>query len=232
MRVDLVAVELDHLARLRADEVGAGQNAEDQTRARLGDLDLQRVAVQRLQAFDRRVVVEGLFAVERGLAHLGQAEDLVGVDPAPERTLVGRVGDALVRIDVVLRRDLAARTLERRVAREVDAGRDLDGPGAEVGGCRRHAIGHQRTDLDRPRQMVVLVERLEDVRRDVARIEVAHLGRVERRFGAAKCDVQHPPGVGAGSLGGQRCQREQHGSRGAQAAQREGHWGSGLAMST
>ena len=56
---DLVAVGLDHLARQRAGEGAVGQVVEE-ARAGLGQPDLEGVAVQRAQALDLGVVVEGL----------------------------------------------------------------------------------------------------------------------------------------------------------------------------
>ena len=47
---DLVAVELDHLARLRAGRAARRQPGGDEARARLGEAELQRVAIQRREA--------------------------------------------------------------------------------------------------------------------------------------------------------------------------------------
>ena len=177
-----VAVELDHLARHRAVEVAAGQGLVE-ARSRLLEREAHRVAVERADAFDLLVVVERLLLVEGALAQLRQAEIAFRLHARPHRALVRRIGEALPRVDVVLGDELAPLALERRVVGEEDAGPDPRGPDAEVVGVLRHAVGGERLDLHRPRQVVVGVEALEDVRRQRARVQVVDLGRIEAGLG-------------------------------------------------
>jgi hypothetical protein len=134
-------------------------------------------------AFDLLVVIERLLLVERALAQLGQAEISLRLHPRPHRALVGRVGEALPGVDVVLSDELAPLALERRIVGEEDARPHARRPDAEVLRVLRHAVGGERPDLDRPREVVVGVEAFEDVRRQRARIEVVDLGRIEAGLG-------------------------------------------------
>ena len=129
------------------------------------------------------VVVERLLVGERAGPQLVEAEKPLCLHPRPHGTLVGRIGEALVRVGVVLGDELAPLALEGRILGEEDAGPDLDGPDAKVGGALGHAGRGERLDLHRPRQVVVGVEALEDVRRQRARVQVVDLGRVEARLG-------------------------------------------------
>ena len=205
---DLVAIELNHLARLRA--VGFGRCQQQvKTRARLTQLELHGVAVERLQALDGRIEVEWPFCIERGFAHFGQTDEAgAGVDHAPVRALVGRVGDALEGIQEVLRRDLAPLTLERRVTLKVDARAHAHGPGFEVGRRLGHGRGQARLDLGRTRQVVVGVEGLEDVAVDGQRVDVVDLGRVEAGLGGAEGELEH---LGRRVVGRERRARHQRG---------------------
>ena len=182
MRLRLGAVELHHFARDCAEKVASRQGLLE-SRPRLLQREADRVAVNGADAFDLLVVVERLFLVERALAQLGQAEVALRFHRRPHRALVGRVGEALQRIDVVLGDELAPLALERRIVGEEDAGPHPCGPDAEVVGVRRHAVRGERLDLDWPRQVVVGVETLEDVRRQRARVQVVDLGRIEARLG-------------------------------------------------
>jgi hypothetical protein len=218
--VDLLAVVLDHLARDCAEQVAGGQPFR-KARPRLAEPDLERVAVEGAQALDLAVVVERPLAVERRLAQLGQSEVLLGLEARPDRALVGRVGEALERIHVVLRDQLAALPLEGRIALEVDPGLDANRPDAKVGRRLGRPRGRQRLDLDRPREMVVLVERFEDVRRERARIEVDDLDRIQARLGDPKRVAQHLLAVGghrAARCLRQRRQRRRQRRRGERTA--------------
>jgi hypothetical protein len=111
---DLRTVGLDHLAGDGAVEVAAGQQL-DQAGPGLGHLQAQGVAVQRAQAGHHPVVVEGLAALERFLAQGRQTDEVGLFQVAPGRALVGRVGEALEGIDVVLGHQLALAALEGRI---------------------------------------------------------------------------------------------------------------------
>ena len=97
---DLVAVGFDHLARQRAGEGAVGEVVQE-ARARFGEHDAQGVAVQRAQALDLGVVVEGLLGVDGLLAQLAQAQDLGVFQQVEVAALPARVVVALDRIDVV-----------------------------------------------------------------------------------------------------------------------------------
>jgi hypothetical protein len=164
---DGVSVVLDHLARRAAQNAGIGQHV-DQARPRLFELDLQGMRVECPQAGDRPVVVEAGLALHRGVANVLQTDDAELDHVLFERADVGRIDRALDRVNIVARLQLAALALERRVIGEEDAAGEADGPDAKV---RRHlgqGRGRDRPDLGRPRQVVVAVQRFEDVRREGA----------------------------------------------------------------
>ena len=191
---DLVAIVLHHLARHGAVEVRRGQRLGEARPWQL-DAELHRVAVRRAQALDLALVVEGLLAVERLLAQLGQADEAQVGDAGPAGRLERRVGKALEGEDVVSRRQLARLALEGRVVLKVDAAFDAHSEGAEIGRDLGHGLGRQRPDLHRPRQVVVAVQGLEDVRRDGARVQVGQLRRVEAGLGDREGDPQHLQGL-------------------------------------
>ena len=78
MRHDVVAVGLHHFARHRRIRDRGERRRE--ARPRLGELELQRVAVERANALDVAVVVERLFLAQRAVAHLFEADDAVLVE--------------------------------------------------------------------------------------------------------------------------------------------------------
>ena len=90
--------------------------------------DLQRVAVERAQALDRRVEIE-LARLLRRLDDGPRAEDQVGEDRTAGAASVG-IEPALVRIDVVLGGELARLALERRIVGEQDSALQPDRPHA------------------------------------------------------------------------------------------------------
>ena len=190
MRHRVARIGLDHLARDRAVQVALREDLH-QPRPRLLRPELQRVAVERAQALDGLVVVEGL----AGLAHLRvvfvEPEQLELLHFAPRRRGHGRIGEALEGVDVVLGRQLPALALEGGIVREIDAGAQLDRPQLVVVGALRQRRRGQRFHLRGTRQLVVGVEPLEHVGRDHARIEVADLGRIEAGLGDAEGVAQH-----------------------------------------
>ncbi len=117
---DTLAVELDHLAGHRAERLRRRQHLREARRGS-GEAHLEGVAVERAQALDLAVVVEGL-AAERGLAQRVVAEDLHAFDLVQVLALPARIGDALPRIHVVGGDELARLALERRIVGEDDAG--------------------------------------------------------------------------------------------------------------
>ena len=190
VRDDLVAVVFDDLARHRAEQVTTGEQRQ-QRRARLAQPHLEGVALRRLQPRHVGVVVEGLAALQRLLALRLQPFDVEFLQVAPHRALVRRVGETLERIDVVGGDEFALPALERRVVGEVDAGFDAHRPDAVVGRHLWETVRGVRLDLRRPRQMVVVVQAFEDVRRDGARVQVRDARRVEAGLGGRERGAQH-----------------------------------------
>jgi hypothetical protein len=78
-----------------------------------------------------------------------------------------------------------------RIVSEEDVRADLEGEGPEVLRDLGHAIGGQRLQLERPGQVVVGEQRIEDVRGADARVDVADLGRIEARLGHLEGVAQH-----------------------------------------
>ncbi len=186
---DRGAVFLDHFARHDADGAGIGERV-DEARPRSLQLELHRVAIERLQAFDRGVVFE-LAGLERTLVQFIEADDAF-LHHAGELLALGRrVEEALVCVDHVMRRQLALLAPERCVVGKVDAPPHLHGIGTVVGRDLRHSFGQRGHDFDRARQVVVAVQRLEDVGGDDARIQVRQLRRVEPRFCNRKSVAEH-----------------------------------------
>src|SRR6185437_2712199 len=85
---------LDHLARHRAVEAGIGDGVE-KSRARPGEAELQRVAIEQAQPFDLLVVVERPLAGDRLLAQGIDAENAFLVEPAVVRASRRRVEEPL-----------------------------------------------------------------------------------------------------------------------------------------
>ena len=166
------------------------------TRAQVAEQDViglrepepHRVAIERRQAFDRRVVIE-LAARLRRLDRPLRADDLALQVPR-ERRAHARIEQALPRIDVVGGGQLAALALECRIIGEVDAGPNANGPGpAAVLDLRQRRRG-ARHALVRPREVVETVQRLEDRALHVVGVEVARRLRIESRLRHRKRDVQ------------------------------------------
>ena len=209
---DLVAVELHHLARHGAVQVRDAQ-ALDEARTGLLQPEAQRRAVECAQALQRRVVVEGLLAVQRLLAPFVEAHDAPVLHAREQRALGRRIGEAQDRVDVVLRHQFTRFALERRVVGEEDARLDAHrvlAPFVGDLGQRHRDDGH---DLRGPREMVVTVETVEDVGGDDARVDVRHLRRVEAGLGHRKAAAQQARARAIGGWGGHRKRRRQAGGR-------------------
>ena len=185
----LLVVHLAHFARDRAEKRVVGQIQVEAGRG-LAEPDLQRVAVERAHAIDLAVVVERR-ALERGRAYFAHAQQLGAFEQIDARALVARVVDALDRVDVVLRGQLAPRALECRVVLEVDAGPDAHRQRGEVGRDLGHCGGGIGHHARRPRQKVVGQRRLEDIGDDIARVQVVDLRGVEAGLRHAKRVAQH-----------------------------------------
>ena len=218
---DLVAIAGHHLVRQRAIQVIACQHLLHQARPGLLGLELQRVAVERAQAFNGGVVVERCLLLDGGAAQRRQAHQPGIIKARPAGAFEGRIGKAFDAEDEILCGHFAALATEGRVVGKVDAVLEPDGEGLEVGADLGHAIGNQRHDLGGPRQMVVGVKRLENMAGDTARIEVAQLARVEAGLGGAK-GVAQDLGLGCRCRWGQAQQAQQdHQAQQAGQAQRQ-----------
>ncbi len=200
-----VAVRLDDFAR----DGGELRRREPRQEGVVGldELELQRVAVERAQALDLRVVVELARA-------LGLRERLVETrEPVAHEEDVGRahlrIDEPLHRVHEVVRGELALLSLEHRVVGEVDALLDADRPREAVGGDLGQRLRCARNDLVRPREVVVLVERVEDRRVDRVGVQVLRGLRIEAGLGDDDRRTQHL--VGIGPFRGLRVRAERHG---------------------
>jgi hypothetical protein len=163
---DRRAVFLDHLARHDALDAGIGERV-DKAGAGTLQLELHGVSVEHLDAFDRRVVFE-FAGFDRALVHFLEPGDAF-LQHARELLALGdRVEEPLVCESDVVRRELALLAAEGGVVGEVDTSPQLDNVGAEVRRNLGHAFGKHRDDLRGTREIVVAVQRFEDVRRDDA----------------------------------------------------------------
>ncbi|MBK6395551.1 MAG: hypothetical protein IPF73_13395 [Betaproteobacteria bacterium] len=177
-----------------------------------GNLSLSRiVAVDRLQACDRLVVVE-FPAFARGRDHLVHA-----LEPAVEHLhrvrAHARVHHALPRVDVVVRGQLALLSLERRVVGEEDPRPHADRPELASVADLGERDGRVRREPVRPREMVVLVEGVEDHLVDGVRVDVAGRLRIESGLGGREHRADHLRGIGLRERGGGDAGGQQRGGR-------------------
>jgi hypothetical protein len=187
-----VAVCLDHLARHRRGR------RERQVRQKLGvrevELQAQRVAVDRLQAFDPRVVIE-LAGLRRLRLHAFRADEAL-VEQPEGATPHTRIEPALPGEDVILRDQLALAAFERGIVGEVDARLDPDRPGLPVGADLWQRRRRVRYQLQRPREMIVRVQWIEDHAVDRVAEEVADCLRIESGLRGQERHPQHLVHVG------------------------------------
>ena len=139
--------------------------------------------VDDLEPGQGRVVVE-LAGLLRLGARLVAADELPVEQPQPRR-LDRRVEDPLEAVGVVRGDEFARLALERGIGREQDALPDPEGVAAAAVRHRRHRLGGHRHELHRPREVVVVEERLEDVGDDGVGCRVRGEGRVEAGLGDA-----------------------------------------------
>jgi hypothetical protein len=177
MRAHVVAVFLHDFARHRARDAAIGE-IEDEDAGRLREPDLPGVSIERLDALERRVVVEAVL-----LARLLQ--QFVGTEDHPfdlreQRRGELRIHQALHRIHVVVCGELALLAAEGRIVVEED-------PRLHAQGERLAAVGDLGQcgegvglELQRPREVVVLERRVEHGVVDHVRIQVGDLLRIER----------------------------------------------------
>ncbi len=186
-----VGVSLDDLAgdgrRRRRREVG------EELGVGKVEADADRVAVDRLKARDRLVVVE-LAALLRRCDEVLHADEAT-VEHLHRVRAHPRVHHPLPRVDVVLGRQLALLPLERRVVGEIDARLDADRPGLPAVGDLGQRDRGVRDELVRPRQVVVLVGRVEDHAVDRVAVDVARRGGVEAGLRGREHRADHLVGI-------------------------------------
>ena len=184
--IGVVGVGVDDLARDRA-VVRHGHEISEVVVGLL-ELDLQRISVQRLQSVDPGVVIHpaAFFGV---FLELLESHD--AIDEAFEGRLVGGILEALDRVDVILRGQLALLALERGVRGKVNPLADLEDIGPGLIAYHRHGFRRARNKLRRTRQIVVGHQRVEDRLVDGMRIVILDFHRVETGFGDVEFDAQH-----------------------------------------
>ena len=181
-----VAVSLDHLARDRGHRARA-QVAEQDVIGLLQP-DADRMPIDCREPLDRRVVIE-LAVLLRRVEHRIGADHLALQVPRKRRAHA-RVEQALPRVDVVGRRQLALLPAERGIVGEMDARPDADRPGTAAVLDRRQCGGRARHALVGPREIVEAVQGLEDGALHVVGIKIARRLRIESGFGDRERDAQ------------------------------------------
>src|SRR6266536_891471 len=163
----------------------------------------QRVAIERLQTFDLRVVVEAV-GLARTLQGRVETDEPTIEEIEPIRAQL-RIEDALDAVYIIFRDELALPALERRIVGEVDAGPHLHRERAPAVGDLRHALGGVGDEAHRAGKIVVGVERIEDRVADFEGIRIVDRLRIEAVFRDRKRDMQRLPHVR-----GMRAECEQH----------------------
>ena len=139
--------------------------------------DAQRVAIQHLQAFDRRLKIElaglpGRFAqriraVNFSIDHKELTRQIFWIEQAPEA------------VGVILRRKFATLAIERRIVGEKNArpqAANVDSPFFKHFGHFTQCEWHQ---FQWSGEVIVLQHRLENIVDDVRAVDAIHLGRIE-----------------------------------------------------
>ncbi len=141
----------------------------------------------------------------RAREHLVHPGD-VALELVEVRGLLLRIEEALDGVHVVLRDELALRALEGRVLGEVDPRLHLHRVERAVLGDFRHRLERVQHELQRPREVVVLERRIEDVVDEVGGVEIRELGGVEAGLGDLERVAKHllRGGGGQGEAGGHR----------------------------
>ena len=187
-----VLVGVHHFARHRRELVRREPPLEAVVRP--PEPDLQREAVERAQAFERRVVVPRSALARRG-ERLVEADEVALEEIEPVRAHLG-IEDPLEAVDVVLGHELARPALEGRIGREANARPQLDRVGAALIGHVGQRGGGIGNHARRTREIIVDVERIENAADHVERIGVVGRLRVESVLGNGKGDAQRLRHVG------------------------------------
>ena len=205
VRADVVAVFFDHLARDRAGGAATGEVVQP-VRLRFEQLDLKRVSVQRSQAFQRRVVIH-LVGRAHPFQQFVRAGD-IAFDFGQVRRCQLWIKQALDRIDIILRNQLAFFAAKNLVVVEIDPGLHPHGEGREVGRDFRHRYQRIRNQFHRTGQMIIGERRIKHAVVDDIGINVADLLRIEaglRHFKSIAQDlfrIGERPRGGDGALRG------------------------------
>ena len=207
VRADVVAVVLDHLARQRAGDA-AVREVVDEDIDGLVELDLPRVAVEGLDPLEGRVVVDAVVLAGLG-GERGAAGDVALHFPKLRGAHL-RIEEALERVDVIVRRELALPSLERGIVVEEDPRLHAHRVGEPVGADLRHGLERLGLELRRARNVVVLERRVEHRVVDDVRIHVAHRVRVEARLRDLERIAEDLVRVGRGRGPRQRCRNRKN----------------------
>ena len=156
--------------------------------------------------------LDGAYAVYADEQPVGfdivESDDLAAYQKAPWRPIRG-VDEALDRVREVTRGQLALLSFERGVALEVDALPDMEQVGLAVVRDLRHRLRGLRPELERPCEVLVIEQPLEDDLHDLCRIIVRRLRGIESGLLDLERDVQDLRGVG-GKGGGRAHEHHQH----------------------
>ncbi len=208
MLAHLVAVGFDHFPR-DGPHARRVREVVHEPRARPGELDLEGITVQRAHAAHVPVVVEPAARLERLLPQRRQVEDLLVFEPVELRALPARIVESLERIHVVLRGQLALLSAECRVVGEVDSRSYAYLERPEVFADRGHFGRGVRLQSHRPGEILESERRLENIRHDGVRVQVAVLRRVKAGLRDAKRIAKHFLRLGCRRVRFDRCPMEE-----------------------
>ena len=184
------------------------RNGERIDKAQIGlrQADLQGVAVDDLEAGQRRVVIEA--SCLRGRGDRLRAAGNFAFDQPDPWALHGRVEQALDRVRVIGGGELAGLALERRVGSEVNAFANAADIGHSAILNHRHRFQRARHDLHRSREIIVVEHRLVDICDNAVGGGVRGELRVEAGLGDAEHDAQCLAGVRGVASGRRERKRE------------------------
>ena len=161
---------------------------------RFDQLEPDRVAVDRLHAFDLGVVVE-LAGLLRLLHHTVGADELF-VNEIEVRRTHTRIEQTLPRIDVVVGGELTLLAAKCRIVGELNPFLELDRPRQSVGADLWKSHRCIRDQLVRTCKIVVLIKRIEDVPIDKVGIKITDCLRIESGFGDLERNAERLVHVG------------------------------------
>ncbi len=187
-----IAIFLDDFARDRAHR--RRRHLLDQRVVRLHEPDLQRVAIERLQAFDLRVVVELAARLRLRDGRIAADEDALD-DQIPRRGEL-RIEQPLPAVHVVFRDQLARLVAEHGIGRKVDALPHLHDDRLAAIGDLGQAFRRRRGQRVRSLQEIVLQQRIEDRAIDPVRVRIRRRLRIEAGDVDGKRNADHLVRIG------------------------------------